>query len=123
MSGNITYATVLAGSGTVLLDRVVGSDGNNYTQAALTSITCAVTDITTGTPVAVITPTVTIASVVYDTLQTGNLWRNRDATGYNFAHAMPITAFPTASHVYKVIYMFTPVSGTVCLTEFIITAE
>ena len=123
MANRITYGTVLAASGTTILDRVVGADGDPFDQADLSSITCAVYDITTGTDVAVITPSIVISSVVYDTLQTGALWENRDATGYNFAHALPVTAFPTAAHVYKVIYTFTPASGAVCLTEYHVTTE
>lgn len=122
MSANITHGEVFADSGSTLLARVYGTAGTYLTQAATSSITCAVNDITTGSPVSVITPSIVVSSVIFDTLQTGGMW-TRDSTGYNFRHAMPATAFPDAGHVYEVIYTVTPTSGAVFPIRFQVTAE
>lgn len=122
MTANIIYDTAFEDTGQIMLGRIRGSDAAYVTQASLTSITCAVVDITTGSEVSVITPSIVIATVIFDTLQTGSLW-TVDSTGYNFKHAMPATAFPDASHVYKVTYTATPVSGAVFKWQYQITAK
>lgn len=122
MSANITYGEVFADSGSTLLARVYGTAGTYLTQATTSSITCAVNDITTGSPVSVITPSIVVASVIFDTLQTGGMW-TKDSTGYNFRHAMPATAFPDAAHVYEVVYTVTPTSGAVFALVWRITAR
>ncbi len=122
MSANIIHGEAFAGSGSILLARVYGTAGTYLTQATTSSITCAVNDITTGSPVSVITPSIVVASVIFDTLQTGGLW-TKDSTGYNFRHAMAATAFPTAGHVYEVIYTVTPSSGAVFPLVWRITAK
>src|SRR6187402_145567 len=95
--------------GATFMARVLGNAGTAITQATISSITCNVYDMTAPT-VAVISPTVTVNSVVFDTLQTDARW-TADTTGYNFLHAMPATAFPTGKRNYKVEYKFTPTSG------------
>ncbi len=95
------------GSGS-LMARVKGVDGDNIVRADITSITCAVFDAG-GTSVA--TPTVVVATSVFDTLQTDARWSpDIDTTGYNFRHDMPATTF-TAGGRYTVEYKFTPASG------------
>jgi len=122
MSERTTYAIVYAGTGNILLNRVVGSSGSYITQATTSTITCAVDDMTTGMAVSVITPAIVVATAIYDQLQTGALWESKDATGYNFYHAMPATAFPTAGRLYRVIYTFTPTSGAVYTLRYFCTA-
>ncbi len=56
---------------------------------------------------------VTIADVIYDTLQTDAKW-SKDATGFNFAHEIDISsapAFAAAGVTYLVVYTFTPATG------------
>jgi hypothetical protein len=102
-----------------LLGRVVGDDAQPIAQADLSAIAYTVyaldpadednrVAITGHTAVAV-----TIASVIFDTLQTDAKW-DKDATGYNFAHTLDISsaaAFPQAGVTYLVVYTFTPSSG------------
>ena len=47
----------------------------------------------------------TVASVVFDTLQTDDRW-DRDSTGYNFRDSIPYTVFSQAGRVYEVDYSF-----------------
>ena len=99
--------------GATFMARVLGNDGAAITQSSISTITCAVYDLSTSTPtVAILAPSLVVATVVFDTLQTDARW-TADATGYNFLHAMPATAFPTGKHTYKVEYKVTPASGAV----------
>ncbi len=97
--------------GAQLMARVVGQSAANITQASLTSIACKIFDLDGATPTtAVDTSTLTVSSVVYDTLQTDARWTT-DTTGYNFRHAPAYTIFTTGGHRYRIEYKFTPVSG------------
>lgn len=128
MSAKVFQSVVFEDGGATFLARVYGNSGSAITQASLSSITCKVFDLDSTTPdTAILTPTVTIASVVYDTLQTGGLWVDDngdalDSVGYNFAHAMPATAFPTGGHRYRIEYKLTPASGEVFWIVFEATA-
>lgn len=122
MSAIPIYGEAFADSGATILARAYGTSGSYITQAAISSITCAVTDITTGTAVSVITPSIVVSSVVFDTLQTGGMW-TKDSTGYNFRHALPATAFPDSGHVYQVVYTVTPSSGAVFFIVAQVTAK
>lgn len=95
-------------SGVTLMARVVGSDGNNLTQAATTAITCKVYD---GSGTNTLSPTVTVASAIFDTLQTDARW-TADATGYNFRFEVPATAFPSAKKGrHRVEFLFDQATG------------
>ena len=91
----------------------VEHNGVNITQAAISSITCKVRRYSRATGAAsdTGTPTVTVSSAVYDTLQTDDRWK-ADATGYNFSFAVPASAFP-AEDEYTIVFSFTPSSGSV----------
>ena len=70
---------------------------------------------------------VTIASAVYDTYQTGGAWTEAggDATGYNFAHTVPIAvypAFPVRGVDYLIRFSLTPTSGQVIDVPFRVNA-
>jgi hypothetical protein len=103
------------GSGTVFEDgsasfmsRVYGPDGSALQQADLTSITFKVYD-SGGTEAA--TGTLTIADVVFDTLQTDARWNpDIDTTGYNFRDDRIAGTFAGGGR-YTVEYKFTPTSG------------
>lgn len=94
-------------------------EGLLYLKIDVASITCAVYDLTGTTPgTPVVSPTVTVASAVYDTLQTAdNLW-SMDSHGYNFRHELPTTAFPTADHTYLVRYTVVSTGGAVSFGQF-----
>lgn len=115
--------STLAGSGVVLMGLILDHDGARAVQADVSSITYLVNDVTSGTPVSVITSTaVTVGTSIFDSLQTPAAW-TKDDTGYNFRHALPVTAFPTAGHVYSVEYTFTPTAGAVYLAKYQISAR
>lgn len=96
-------------TGLVLMARVLGASGAVVTQATLDSITAKVLDRDDDSLVA--TLTVTIADVVFDTLQTADPRWTADTVGYNFLHAIPATALPSPNKEYRVGYLFTPSSG------------
>jgi len=102
-----------------LLGRVVGHDAAAIVQADLSAISYTIYRLDPADPdnrTAVDSHTdeaVTIADTVYDSLQTDAKWE-KDATGYNFAHEIPIdaaAAFAEAGVVYLVVYTFTPAAG------------
>lgn len=99
--------------------RVLGNAATAITQATITSISLAVyeydteeeaTANTDGTVVSGVGGSLTVSSVVYDTLQTGSIW-TRDSTGYNFLYAAPATCLPTGGKWYRFEFKFTPSSG------------
>lgn len=122
MSASILADSILAGSGGVFLARIRNSSGSYLTQATTTSIACTVYDITSGTAVSSSTPTVTVATCVFDTIQTGSQW-TKDSTGYNFRHAMPAATFATAGKLYQVSYVVTPSSGEAFEFRYVVTAK
>lgn len=104
--------TIWEDTGCTIMARIYGNAGTAITQASLTAITCTVSKIGDGTTVA--TPSVTISSVVYDTLQTSDpRWTRAggDSTGFNFLLALAQTNFPTGEEWYFVDIAFDPVSG------------
>ncbi len=107
----IIRGTIYEDFAATLLARVTGNAGTNITQASLTSITYAVYDRSVNPVTAVNTGTLTIASVVYDTLQTTDDRWDVDTTGYNFAYTFPGTLFPSGNREYRVEVKFTPTSG------------
>jgi hypothetical protein len=103
--------TIREHSPATVLARVYGLAGTAITQASLSAIACSVYDLDSATPnTAVATPTVTIVSSVFDTLQTGGAW-DKDSTGYNFSHTIGKAVFTSGGHRYKAEYKFTPTSG------------
>lgn len=100
--------SVYEGSGASFMARVLGNAGTNITQASISSITCNVYNAITLASVA--TPSVVVASSVFDTLQTDSRW-DTDTTGYNFRHDLPPTAFPDGDIPLVIEYLFTPASG------------
>jgi hypothetical protein len=113
---------VIEDGGASFMSRVVGNAGVNITQSVITSIAVKVFDVDSDTPdTATYSATLTVSAVVFDTLQTDARW-TEDATGYNFRHDMPASAFPTGEHKYRVEYKFTPATGEVFWVLFDVTA-
>jgi len=104
-------STGYAARGFTILARIVGHDGAAITQSATSSITYAVYDRTSNAPqTALTTGSMTVASVVFDTLQTDVRWV-ADTTGYNFRYDAVGSIVPSPGRVYRVIVTFTPSSG------------
>lgn len=106
---------------TCLARLIIPSSGAYITQAALTAVACKVFDLGSNTPdTAVATPTVTVSTAVFDTLQTAaadlRIW-TRDTTGFNFKFQVPGTAFAAGSigtkleREFRIEFVFDPTSG------------
>lgn len=100
-------------------------NGANANQAAITSITYSVFDLSTRTPTTPISGhdavSLTVSQVIWDTLQTDGRW-TQDATGYNFRHEVAATAFPAGGHRYRIEYRITPTSGQLFVAAFEVDA-
>ncbi len=81
----------------------------NVQQADITSVFRSVYD---GETIVGSDTELTVATVVFDTLQTDARW-TFDSTGYNFKDDVAATVFPVGDKVYRVEYKFTPASGEV----------
>lgn len=93
--------------------RIRNTIGTVLTQALTSSIACKVYRLSEDDdPELVSEPTVTVASTVFDTLQTDSIW-DIDNTGYNFRHVLPGSIFSAPDTVYRVEYVVTPASGEV----------
>lgn len=114
---DIIKATIWEDSGCQIMARIVGNDAANIVQADITSITLDVYDQSSDTQT-VTDEALTVASVVFDTLQTDARW-TVDATGYNFRHTAEAAKFPTGGSRYRLEYNFNPASGE----NFIMVAE
>ena len=108
-------------TGVTCLARVINNSGSYITQATTTGITCKVFDLDSATPdTAVATPTVTVSSAVFDTLQTAaadlRMW-TKDGTGFNFSFQVPATAFATGTvgasqqRRFRIEFIFDVTSG------------
>lgn len=103
--------TINAGGQWIYLARVKNATtGANVTQAAVSSISRVITNTVTS---AVTTDSVTVATSVFDTLQTNtNLW---DET-YNFSDAVVYGKTPARVR-YTLQYTFTMADGSVLKTR------
>ena len=107
----VTKGKMFEDGGVTLMARVVNNSAASITQATITGITRKVFDLDSATPdTAVNTATLTVASVVFDTLQADSRW-TADSTGYNFRDAPAASIFSTGGHRYRVEYLFDPTSG------------
>jgi len=85
--------------------------GVDLTQAKTTSVTRNIYDTSSTTPKTAIDTTVlTVASVVFDALQTDDRWTVTD-DGYNFRDDIGGAEFPNGGHTYRVEYDFVGSSG------------
>ena len=116
MSCNTAAYTFYLGADPILLARVKTAANAYITQAGLSSISRTVY-FTSPTPEAGPTA-LTIANVVYDTLQTDEPW-TYDDTGYNFRDTPPYSIFDAAG-TWKVKYIFTTTGGTRSVVWFVL---
>ena len=101
----IEKAVVWEGSTPVLMARVVGSNNIAIKQADLNNVDYRVDEA--GTQI-VDTTALTIADVIFDTLQTTTsdaAW-TRDNTGYNFRHQLAAADLPDGDTTYLVQFRF-----------------
>lgn len=93
----------------------VATEGNLIKRADLSSATVAVYDLSSATPeTAVYSATLTISTVIYETLQTSGIWGLvADGEGGNFLCDLPPAAFPTGGHTYQVEVKLTTTGGSV----------
>lgn len=101
------------------LAHVVDNDGADITQAGVSSISCQVYEQDSGDYQTA--PTVTVNTSISDTMQTDAKW-TLDTEGYNFAHQVAGSAFPSAI-TYRVQYILTMVSGEPVVFVFIYHAK
>jgi hypothetical protein len=120
------FGTAFKNGSAVLLARIVDATGANVQQAGLSAIAYTIfeldpcqldqlTTVTGHTGVAL-----TVASVIFNALQTGGLW-TVDEVGYNFRHEIDVgtsAAFPKAGVQYQVRYELTPTSGQKTIVRF-----
>lgn len=108
----IHNVTIFEDSGVVLMGLFKGGDdGEAVQQADISSIAYSVWDITdTSSPSETATGTLTVANVIYDTLQTDSRW-SKGGDGYNFLWEAPSTLFPDGSKTYRLEIKFTPSAG------------
>lgn len=120
-------APVLKNSAPIFLARVVGNDGDILQQADLNSSgnTYSIYSVDSNAPDTRTAVTnhsgvaLTVSSVVFDTPQKDELWKNDDgeyvdSTGYNLKVQPDISssqAFPTAGVTYLMEITLNPVSG------------
>lgn len=106
-----------AGVAFTTLARVVGNAAAAITQASLSSISYKIFNESSDTPdTAVETGTLTVSSVVFDTLQTDARW-TKDTTGYNFRNVVAGTNITGDGRRYLVEYLFTPTSGAAFVVQ------
>jgi len=120
------HGTVFKNGSATLLARVVGADGSAIQQADLSAAEYTVYLIDPDDPdgdTAVSghsAVSVAVASLIYDDLQTDDLW-DVDDTGYNFKWVLDVStnqAFATAGRSYRVVFTLTPRGGQEVLVRF-----
>lgn len=120
------HGNVFRNGSAILLARVVGADGSAIAQADLSSAMYTIyalddEDLDAAIPVTGHTAaSVEVASLIYDALQTDDLW-DVDDTGYNFKHVLDVSlyqAFEVAGVAYRIKFELTPTSGQVILVRF-----
>jgi hypothetical protein len=118
-----TEARVNEDGSATLLGIITARDGTGAVQASgrklikqadLSAIVCNVYD-QADLSTAVVSPTVTISSVIFDTMQAD--W-DGDSRGYNFKLTLAATAFPTGGRTYEVELKFTTTGSTVAWMSF-----
>jgi len=127
-----TKALVFKNGTLTCMARVVGADATAIVQAELSSIAYSVYALDPDDEDAQTVVTghdgtaLTVASVVYDTLQTDDDRLAVDSTGYNFLHEIDVStaeAFPVRGVNYLVHYELTPTSGQVIDVQFCVDCK
>ncbi len=111
-STDLQRATGWEDTGLTIMARLRGNGGALILQADFTGIAASVWPEGTPTSPTLDATALTIASVVFDTLQkeADDARWTRDTTGYNFAYTVPASAFPSPG-LHRVEIVFDPTSG------------
>lgn len=107
--------TIVAENSLTVLDHVLDKNGSRITQSSLSSLSVKVFNARTKEQT--YSSTLTISSVVFNSLQTSDAAWTKDDVGYNFKHIVPGSAFPDGSAEYRVEYKFTSSGGDVWITD------
>jgi hypothetical protein len=84
--------------------RIVGLDGEYVAQADISTITYEVWEsVDSGGTQIITSQSLTVSTVIYDTLQTDARWAVDD-TGYNFRFDAPAASFPAGNKTYLALY-------------------
>jgi len=119
MSLTITQGYVLEDSAYANMARLVDRDGELLTQAAVSAISLTIFTKKTGVVFAA-AAAVSVASTIFDTLQTPDIW-TKDSVGYNFRHDGNVLT--DGDTWYRFEYKFTPVVGGVFHVLFDVLAK
>jgi hypothetical protein len=123
---NDIHGTAFKNGSAVLMARIVDSAGVNVQQSGIIAIKYSIYELDPCLPDSLVIVTghdevtLTVASVIYNALQTGGLW-TIDSVGYNFRHEINVAtdeAFPKAGAMYQVRYTLTPTSGQKTIVRF-----
>ena len=113
----ITHSIIWEGGDACLMARVT-LNGANVTQDDLASIARKIFDLDGATPSTAVDEAVsTIASVVFNTLQTDARW-SEDETGYNFRDTIGGAEFPEPNRTYRVEYKLVGAAGEIAWLVF-----
>lgn len=121
---DVFTGSVFQNSSVIVMARIKAASGAYLVQSDLTSISMEIWRIygDSREPGRTAGPTaVTVASAVYNTLQTGGLWE-ADDTGYNFLYECPNSGFNDEG-VFRVEIRFTPTSGQSFVVKWEVTAS
>lgn len=110
-----TSAIVAEGADLVFYRRIytdVSGTQTALTQALTSAITYKVFDSPT-TTTASASGSLTVSSVIFDTLQTNSIWTTYvDSTGYNFRSVFARSLFPDGNKTYRVEVIVTLAGGS-----------
>jgi hypothetical protein len=99
-----------------ILARIRGTTGSLITIASISTIQLKVYDAedAEATPVEIASRDITVASTVFDTLQTDSGWDTaKDATGFNFKVEVLVADIPRGGKKYRFEFKFTNTSSKI----------
>lgn len=109
MSNTPTLGTIYEDTGLECMARIQSSSATYIGQATTSAITLAV--FKNANTTATYTASLTVADVIYGTLQTDARW-SLDSTGYNFRYSVVASVFDTGDATYRLEFKFTPTTGS-----------
>lgn len=113
----VTSGVVHEDTTVTLLARVMVDSSNTLTAAVQSDFSAISYTVYSGGVVVTASTSLTIASVIYNTLQTGTIW-GVDSTGFNFKATIAASSFPTGATTYLVEVKFTLASSAVFFGVF-----